>query len=231
MKLLAKITLSLALALTVLLSIWAVCFYFATIEEINDETDDSLIEYSDELIVRKLAGVVLPSLDNGTNNTYYIDEISADEALSRDWITFEYKEIFISSINEFESARVLTRIFMDRNDRYYELTVAVPTYEKEDISRSILWWIVALYVLMLLSILCISVAVISYNMRPLKAILKWLDDYNPGKKMPPVPSDTRVPEFSRLASTIQSAADRFEVQYLEQKRFIGNASHKFNLMR
>ena len=226
MKLLAKITLSLALALTVLLSIWAVCFYFATIEEINDETDDSLIEYSDELIVRKLAGVVLPSLDNGTNNTYYIDEISADEALSRDWITFEYKEIFISSINEFESARVLTRIFMDRNDRYYELTVAVPTYEKEDISRSILWWIVALYVLMLLSILCISVAVISYNMRPLKAILKWLDDYNPGKKMPPVPSDTRVPEFCRLASTIQSAADRFEVQYLEQKRFIGNASHE-----
>ena len=226
MKLLAKITLSLALALTVLLSIWAVCFYFATIEEINDETDDSLIEYSDELIVRKLAGVVLPSLDNGTNNTYYIDEISADEALSRDWITFEYKEIFISSINEFESARVLTRIFMDRNDRYYELTVAVPTYEKEDISRSILWWIVALYVLMLLSILCISVAVISYNMRPLKAILKWLDDYNPGKKMPPFPSDTRVPEFSRLASTIQSAADRFEVQYLEQKRFIGNASHE-----
>ena len=226
MKLLLRITLWLAVALTVLLAIWAVCFYFATIDEINDETDDSLIDYSDGLIIRKLAGVQLPSDDNGTNNTYYIKEVPEEYALSREWISFEDQEVFISSKAEFESARVLTRLFMDSEDRFFELTVAVPTFEKDDIERSILWWIVALYILMLLSVLFISVWVVSYNMRPLKAMLRWLEEYNPGKTMPPVPSDTNVTEFRHLADTIRNAAERFDVQYLEQKRFIGNASHE-----
>ena len=226
MKLLLKITAWLAVALTVLLTAWAICFYVATTDEINDETDDSLIDYSDGLIIRKLAGVDLPSDDNGTNNTYYITEVSEEYASSRPWISFEYQEVFITAKAEFESARVLSRIFRDADDRYFELKVAVPTYEKEDIERSILWWVIALYVLMLLSVLLISVWVISYNMRPLKAMLKWLDEYNPGKKMPPVPSSTNVTEFRRLADTIQNAAARFDTQYLEQKRFIGNASHE-----
>lgn len=226
MKLLLKITAWLAAAFTVLMSVWAFLFYVATVDEINDETDDSLIDYSDGLIIRKLAGVELPSDDNGTNNTYYITEVSEEYAASRPWISFEYREVFISAKSEFESARVLSRIFRDTEDRYYELKVAVPTFEREDIQRSILWWIVALYVFMLLSVLFISVWVISYNMRPLKAMLKWLDDYNPGKDMPPVPSDTNVTEFRRLAATIQNAASRFDTQYLAQKRFIGNASHE-----
>lgn len=226
MKLLLKITAWLAFALTILLTGWAFCFYMATTDEINDETDDSLIDYSDGLIIRKLAGVDLPSDDNGTNNTYYISEVSEEYAMSRPWISFEYQEVFISAKSEFESARVLYRIFRDSDDRYFELTVAVPTFEKEDIQRSIMWWIVALYVAMLLSVLGISVLVISYNMRPLKAMLRWLDDYVPGKKMPPVPSGDNVTEFRQLSETISNAADRFEVRYQEQKRFIGNASHE-----
>ena len=226
MKLLIKITASLAAAFTVLLALWAVFFYFATMDEINDETDDSLIDYSDGLIIRKLAGVELPSEDNGTNNTYYINEVSEEFASSRPWIIFEYREVFISAKAEFESARVLSRIFKDSEDRYFELTVAVPTVEREDIQRSILWWIVALYVVLLFSVLCISVWVVSINMRPLKAMLKWLDDYNPGKSMPPVPSDTNVTEFVRLSDTIKNAAARFDEQYREQKHFIGNASHE-----
>ena len=226
MKLLLKITAWLALALSVLLTGWAVCFYLATVDEINDETDDSLIDYSDGLIIRKLAGVELPSDDNGTNNTYYIKEVTEEYAMSRPWISFEYLEVFISAKSEFESARVLDRIFRDSEDRFFELTVAVPTFEKEDIQRSILWWIVALYIAMLLSVLFISVLVIGYNMRPLKAMLRWLDDYVPGKQMPPVPSGANVTEFRQLSETISHAAERFEVRYQEQKRFIGNASHE-----
>ena len=226
MKLLLRITAWLAVALTILLSAWAVFFYIATIDEINDETDDSLIDYSDGLIIRKLSGVELPSDDNGTNNTYYINEVSADYAAAHDWIRFEHEEVFISSKSEYESARVLSRILMDREGKYFELVVAVPTIEQEDIQRSILWWIVALYVMMLISVLGICVWVVGYNMRPLKAMLAWLDEFNPGKKTVPVPADTNIPEFRKLAETIQSAADRFAEQYQEQRRFIGNASHE-----
>ena len=226
MRLLLKITAWLAVALTILLTGWAFCFYLATVDEINDETDDSLVDYSDGLIIRKLSGVELPSDDNGTNNTYYIKEVTRDYAMSRPWITFEYQEVFMSAKSEFESARILTRIFRDSEDRFFELKVAVPTFEKEDIQRSLLWWIIGLYVLMLLSVLGISVWVVNYNMKPLKAMLRWLDEYNPGKTMPPVPSDTNITEFRRLADTIRNAASRFDTQYLEQKRFIGNASHE-----
>ena len=226
MKLLYRITLWLAAALIILLTVWAFCFYAAMLDEIDDETDDSLIDYSDALIIRKLSGMEMPSDDNGTNNTYYIREVTGEYARSMEWIDFENREIFIKAKSEFESARVLKRIFRDSRDCYYELTVAVPTIEKDDIQRSILWWIVALYVLMLISILLVSVFVISYNMRPLRAMLKWLDEYNPGKEMPPVPSGDNVTEFRRLSGTIKDAAARFEVQYAEQKRFIGNASHE-----
>ena len=35
---------------------WAVCFYMGIMEEINDEVDDSLEDYSELIIIRSLAG-------------------------------------------------------------------------------------------------------------------------------------------------------------------------------
>ena len=152
MKLIYRITLRLSIALLGLLSLWALFFYLILVDEINDETDDALEDYSEQIITRALGGDPLPPADNGTNNTYYIKEVTEEYAMSRPWISFEYQEVFISAKSEFESARVLDRIFRDSEDRFFELTVAVPTFEKEDIQRSILWWIVALYIAMLLSL-------------------------------------------------------------------------------
>ena len=78
MKLLYRITIRLSLALLFILSCWAVFFYFAMMEEIHDEVDDSLEDYSESVIIRALTGQKLPSESNGSNNFYYLKEITAE---------------------------------------------------------------------------------------------------------------------------------------------------------
>ena len=154
-------------ALSVSVAVWAVLFYFAMVDEINDETDDSLVEYSSDLIRRSLAGVEMPSEDNGTNNAYYIREVSEDYAAHIKWMRFRDEEKFITAMSEYESARVIYRIFKD-DDGYRELAVAVPTFEKNDLKRSIFRWMAVLYICLMVLIIGLSLWVVEYNMRPFK---------------------------------------------------------------
>ena len=50
MKLIYRIALRLAMVLLPLMAVWAALFYFKTLDEINDETDDALDEFSDIVI-------------------------------------------------------------------------------------------------------------------------------------------------------------------------------------
>ena len=52
MKLIYRILIRLSLALLAVLTVWTVFFYFTMIDEINDEADDALEDYS-ELIVNR----------------------------------------------------------------------------------------------------------------------------------------------------------------------------------
>ena len=61
MKLIYRILLRLSLALLAVLTVWTVFFYFTMIDEINDEVDDALEDYSETIIIRSLAGKELPS--------------------------------------------------------------------------------------------------------------------------------------------------------------------------
>ena len=53
MKLISRIALRLSLALLPLMALWGVLFYFTMVDEINDEADDALEDYS-ELIVKRM---------------------------------------------------------------------------------------------------------------------------------------------------------------------------------
>ena len=72
MKLIYRLAIRLSLVLVPLIALWGVLFYFMLEEEINDETDDALEEYSDWIIVRFLAGQELPPQNMGSNNGYTI---------------------------------------------------------------------------------------------------------------------------------------------------------------
>ena len=180
MKLFHLVLWRLSLALVVVFTVWAGLFYMAIIEEVNDEVDDSLEDYSEQLIVRSLLGEKMPDTSNGSNNQYYLYEVSKEYAAAYPQITYRDEMVYITEKREEEPARVLITIFRASNDRYMELVVYTPTIEKMDLQRAILGWIVFLYVLLLLVILLITAWVYRRNMKPLYRLLGWLDRYQLG---------------------------------------------------
>ena len=145
MRLVYRIVLHMSWVLSLLLAGWAVLFYLTMIDEINDEVDDSLENYAEMLVTRSLAGRELPAAYSGSNNGYYLHDVSAEYAEGRQHMVFSDEEIFIPEKDEEEPARVLRTIFRDSGGRYKELTVMTPTIEKDDLQEAILWWIVYLY--------------------------------------------------------------------------------------
>lgn len=226
MKLIYYIILRITLALTLILTVWAVFFYVTMIDEVNDEVDDALEDYSETIIIRALAGEELPSETNGSNNQYYMTEVSKEYAENREDILYKDSMVYIKEKGETEPARILTTIFQDDEGRYHELTVSTPSIEKDDLKDAILVWIIFLYVALLLCIIIISVWVFYRNMHPLYVLLHWLDNYQTGKKNEPLNNNTQITEFRKLNDAAIRYAERTEQMFEQQKQFIGNASHE-----
>lgn len=226
MKLFHLVLWCISLALIVVLTVWAGFFYMAVVEEVNDEVDDTLEDYSEGLIIRALSGEDMPTASNGSNNQYYLYEVSESYAASHPHITYRDEMVFITEKSETEPARVLITIFRTEDERYMELVVYTPTIEKLDLLRAILGWIIFLYVLLLLIILSINIWVFRKNMKPLYVLLKWLDSSQLGKKNEPLENTTKITEFRKLNAATMAFAERGEKLFEQQKTFIGNASHE-----
>lgn len=226
MKLFHLVLWRISLALIVVLTVWTGFFYMAVVEEVNDEVDDTLEDYSEGLIIRALSGEDMPTASNGSNNQYYLYEVSESYAASHPHITYRDEMVFITEKSETEPARVLITIFRTEDERYMELVVYTPTIEKLDLLRAILGWIIFLYVLLLLIILSINIWVFRKNMKPLYVLLKWLDSSQLGKKNEPLENTTKITEFRKLNAATMAFAERGEKLFEQQKTFIGNASHE-----
>ena len=226
MKLIYRISLRLSLVLLPLIALWAVVFYFTMVDEINDEVDDALEDYSELIVIRMLSGELLPRMNEGSNNSYTIAPVDENYAAAHPSIDYYDAEVYIPEKEETEPARFLVTIFQDGNGQFYELKVATPTFEKDELLETILWWVVWLYLLLLITVVGTTMWIFHNSMRPLYALLHWLDGYVPGHKTVPVPNNTSITEFRRLNTAAQQAVDRSEELLEQQKQFIGNASHE-----
>jgi signal transduction histidine kinase len=194
--------------------------------EINDEVDDSLEDYSELIIIRSLAGEELPSNDNGSNNQYFLQKITKDYALSRPDIIYQDSMIYIKEKKETEPARILTTIFRDANDEYYELSVYTPTIEKADLKESIFYLLVILFVSLSVVIIVINVWIFRICMKPFYRLLEWLEKYRVGTKNTLLENPTNTTEFQKLNEAVAQFASHNEEVFEQQKLFIGNASHE-----
>lgn len=226
MKLTWRIILRISLLLTVVLAVWAVLFHNTVIEEVNDEIDDSLELFSENLIRRLLHGEQMPSVNNGTNNTYFLDTVTAEYAATNPNISYSNEVVHIAEKDDDEPSRVLKTIFRDEQGAYYQLTVATPTVEAEDLLTAITNWVILLYGSLLVLIVAICLWVLWRSMRPLYRLLKWLDENDISHGVQPLDNPTRVSEFARLNEAIFRSTKRSEQLYMQQKQFTGNASHE-----
>ncbi|MDR0368497.1 MAG: HAMP domain-containing histidine kinase [Bacteroidales bacterium] len=226
MKLVYHIIIRLSVFLVFILTIWAIFFYFAMIDEINDEIDDSLEDYSEQIIMRFLAGEELPSKSSNSNNQYYLSEVSTQYAQSQPHISYVDSMIFIPLKQETEPARILNTIYKDETGKYYELSVYTPTIEKKDLKETIFFRMVFLYVGLLLIILAVNIWIYHHSTRPLRKLLSWLNDYKMGEHNADFQNDTDIIEFKKLNEAAVQNMRRAEEAFEEQKQFIGNASHE-----
>ena len=190
MKLIYNIALRLTALLLPLIAVWAVIFYSAMVREINDEADDALEDYSELIIIRLLAGEPLPKMNEGSNNSYSVTAVSEEYAAAHPAFRYYDAEVWVPEKEETEPARVLVTVFRDGDGGFRELRVAMPTFEKEDLLRTVLTWVVLLYLLLMLTCIGTTLWVFRKSLRPLYALLDWLDGYRPGRKAAPVPSSS-----------------------------------------
>lgn len=226
MKLIHNIAVRLSVALLPVIGLWAMVFYFVIVDEINDEADDLLESYAEQLMVRKLSGKELPVTNIMTDGHYSISQVTESYADSQSGMEYYDSVFYIKETDENEPARFLKTIFRDREGRCFELIVATPTFEKDDLIGTILWWILALYLILLLTVVVIALVVLQKSMRPLYMILDWLNAYTPGKAHSRLTIDTDIQEFRQLEKVTTEATDRSDNAFEKQKQFIGNASHE-----
>lgn len=226
MKLFYHVMIRLSMGVIVVLTAWAALFYVAMVDEINDEVDDTLEDYSDLIITRSLAGKELPSKDIGSNNQYYLREVDNAYAVSRNQISYTDSMVYIAEKNETEPARILTTIFRNEAGQYFELVVSIPTIEKKDLIEAIFYLVLTLYVALLLAIILINVWVFRKSMKPLYVLLRWLEDNRLGRKRTELRNPTNVTEFCQLNDAVNAYASHSEEVFEQQKQFIGNASHE-----
>ena len=156
MKLVYRITLSLIIPLVVTLGLWGWLSYRTMSARIHDDTDMILKDYSDNIVARMLSGVELPERFNGVYNTYYIQEVTPEYASSNPAVSYSDAEAYLRNQEDFASSRVRKQIFMDREGRYYEIVVSLPTFEQDTLVEHVLWWTGVLFVVLLVAILIIG---------------------------------------------------------------------------
>lgn len=153
MKLLNKILFQISPLLLIVMTLWASWFYTVIISEVNDEVDDLLEAASEQIIIRTLAGEDVSQVNQGTNNQYYIHEVTDDYASENKHSRFIDSMVYIKSKKETEPARILKTYFKDDEDRMLELVVSTPTIEKADLQTAILKWVLILYFSLLIIII------------------------------------------------------------------------------
>lgn len=225
MKLLSYIYRKLALLLFLLMAVWGVLFYYAIIDEVVDETDDTLENYGEILMESALHDPSILETEGSLMSFYKFTPISEEEGRHYRQVFYD-ATVYIELEDEDEPVRVMCTAFRMPDGQYYELKLMISILERDDMVEAMLWYLGALFLLFLI---CTSIGiqlVLKGVFRPLHRLLDWLHCIQPGKEVPPLDNPTKIREFRQLSDAALDMGNRSYKAYEEQKQFIENASHE-----
>lgn len=220
MKLLNRSLLHLSLALLLVLAVWAVAFFFIMRGEVRHSIDEGLDDQVEVITHRlKTDSSLLHVRDLGLNG--FAIEPSAGKGKARYTDTL----LYVPSEGELERVRLRTGTFKHQG-RHYRIHVYTSTVEEDDLLETVALALIALYVVLLLTIITVNNVVLRRLWKPFHAMLAQLKAFRLGtaRELPPVP--TRTSEFNELHAAanvlVRRAADAFD----EQRAFTANAAHE-----
>ena len=225
MKLLSYTYRKLALLLFLLMAVWGVLFYYAIIDEVVDETDDTLENYGEILMESALHDPSILETEGSLMSFYKFTPISEEEGRHYRQVFYD-ATVYIELEDEDEPVRVMCTAFRMPDGQYYELKLMISILERDDMVEAMLWYLGALFLLFLI---CTSIGiqlVLKGVFRPLHRLLDWLHSIQPGKEVPPLDNPTKIREFRQLSDAALDMGNRSYKAYEEQKQFIENASHE-----
>lgn len=225
MKLLSYTYRKLALLLFLLMAVWGVLFYYAIIDEVVDETDDTLENYGEILMESALHDPSILETEGSLMSFYKFTPISEEEGRHYRQVFYD-ATVYIELEDEDEPVRVMCTVFRMPDGQYYELKLMISILERDDMVEAMLWYLGALFLLFLI---CTSIGiqlVLKGVFRPLHRLLDWLHCIQPGKEVPPLDNPTKIREFRQLSDAALDMGNRSYKAYEEQKQFIENASHE-----
>lgn len=226
MRLIGKIMNRMTVVLMATLLAWCLLFYYAIQREMIDEVEDSLELQAEMLMIRYLAGEEIPPREMGTNNSYAIIPVTEDYAATYPPMSFESKDIWVPQRHETEPARILRMIFRDNENRPMLLEISTPTFDQDELQLAILIWSIVLYAILLSLVLSINWGVIQSSMKPLYAMLRWLDSFDLKYNNQPMHIETNTTEFRRLIDAANRLVVRVQELYDQQRSFVDNAAHE-----
>ena len=225
MKLLSYTYRKLALLLFLLMAVWGVLFYYAIIDEVVDETDDTLENYGEILMESALHDPSILETEGSLMSFYKFTPISEEEGRHYRQVFYD-ATVYIELEDEDEPVRVMCTAFRMPDGQYYELKLMISILERDDMVEAMLWYLGALFLLFLI---CTSIGiqlVLKGVFRPLHRLLDWLHCIQPGKEVPPLDNPTKIRELRQLSDAALDMGNRSYKAYEEQKQFIENASHE-----
>ena len=225
MKLLHYTYGKLSLLLFLLMAVWGMLFYYAIVDEVVDETDDTLENYGKILISNALMDPSILDTEGSLMSFYKFRPISEEEAEDYDEVYYD-STVYIESEDEDEPVRVMKTAFCMPDGQYYELKLMISILERDDMVEAMLWYLGALFLLFLI---CTSIGtrlILQSVFRPLHHLLEWLKQIQPGKEVPVLDNPTKIREFRQLGDAAVDMGNRSYKAYEEQKQFIENASHE-----
>ena len=225
MKLLSYTYRKLALLLFLLMAVWGVLFYYAIIDEVVDETDDTLENYGEILMESALHDPSILETEGSLMSFYKFTPISEEEGRHYRQVFYD-ATVYIELEDEDEPVRVMCTALRMPDGQYYELKLMISILERDDMVEAMLWYLGALFLLFLI---CTSIGiqlVLKGVFRPLHRLLDWLHCIQPGKEVPPLDNPTKIREFRQLSDAALDMGNRSYKAYEEQKQFIENASHE-----
>lgn len=224
MKLLNYTTTYFSAILLVLISVWAIVFYFAMFDEIYDSIDDGLDNRKMVLIARANRDIDLMQKPQMDEYLYSIEKVDF-----KNYREFKdtYRDTVMYMINEedYEPVRTLESIFKNDTD-YYKIKIVTSMVEEDDQIANLLKYTILLYAVLVINILVLNNIFLRKVWKPFYKLIEQLKTFRLEKDEPIHYQTTKIEEFALLNTSIEKLLLKTQKSFSDQKQFIENASHE-----
>lgn len=224
MKLLNKTTYYLSILLLPLITVWAFVFYYAMLDEIYDSLDDGLENQKEVLEQRLKTEPNILQYNNVNTNNYVFSELNKKE-YKHFKETYRDTLIYIKSEKDLEAMRIYSSA-IKHNDAYYKLDIITSMVEEDDLIESLITYLLALYVVLIVSILILNNLLLKRLWQPFYNLLNQLRKFKIENNTSIIIPKSNIEEFQLLNTAVNTLLEKSTDSFIAQKQFIENAAHE-----